>query len=31
MTRLTDNDRHFGPITYARCSPSWRITFVGRA
>ena len=24
MTRLTDNDRHFGPITYARCSPSWR-------
>lgn len=24
MSRLTDNDRHFGPITYARCSPSWR-------
>jgi hypothetical protein len=24
MTRLTDNDRHFGPITYARCNPSWR-------
>lgn len=24
MTRLTDNDRHIGPITYARCSDSWR-------
>lgn len=24
MTRLTDNDRRLGPITYARCSPSWR-------
>jgi len=24
MTRLTDNDRHFGPVTYARCSDSWR-------
>jgi hypothetical protein len=24
MTRLTDNDRHLGPITYARCSDSWR-------
>jgi hypothetical protein len=24
MTRLTDNDKHIGPITYARCSPSWR-------
>ncbi len=24
MRRLTDNDRHLGPITYARCSPSWR-------
>ncbi len=24
MTRLTDNDRHFGPVTYARCSESWR-------
>ena len=24
MTRLTDNDSHLGPITYARCSPSWR-------
>lgn len=22
--RLTDNDRQFGPITYARCSPTWR-------
>lgn len=24
MTRLTDNDKRLGPITYARCSPSWR-------
>ena len=24
MTRLTDNDRRLGPITYARCSDSWR-------
>ena len=24
MSRLTDNDRRLGPITYARCSPSWR-------
>ncbi len=24
MTRLTDDDRQFGPITYARCNPSWR-------
>lgn len=24
MSRLTENDRHFGPITYARCNPSWR-------
>lgn len=24
MTRLTDNDRHFGPITYAPCGSSWR-------
>lgn len=24
MPRLTDNDRHLGPITYARCSDSWR-------
>ncbi len=24
MTRLTDEDRQFGPITYARCNPSWR-------
>lgn len=24
MSRLTDNDRHFGPITYGRCGNSWR-------
>lgn len=24
MTRLTDEDRQLGPITYAPCSPSWR-------
>lgn len=24
MGRLTDNDRRLGPLTYARCSPSWR-------
>jgi len=24
MTRQTDDDRQFGPITYARCNPSWR-------
>lgn len=24
IARLTDDDRHIGPITYARCSPSWR-------
>lgn len=24
MPRLTDNDHHLGPITYARCSDSWR-------
>jgi hypothetical protein len=24
MSRLTDNDKHLGPITYARCSDSWR-------
>ena len=24
LSRLTDDDRHLGPITYARCSPGWR-------
>lgn len=24
MTRLTDEDRHLGPITYAPCSKDWR-------
>lgn len=24
MTRLTNNDRRFGPLTWGRCSPSWR-------
>lgn len=24
MTRLTDNDHRFGPLTWGRCGPSWR-------
>lgn len=24
MTRLTDNDSRFGPLTWGRCGPSWR-------
>lgn len=24
MSRLTDNDRRLGPLTYARCNSSWR-------
>lgn len=24
MARLTDHDRRFGPVTYAKCSESWR-------